>query len=133
MGKSYKVPPGWRSQSDPKGVDLVAKIMSMGKVHRAYALTGAICTTIAAAIPGTIVRDALSAEAGETGRVRLGHPSGVLVLAPEVIRENGAWRAVRVSSERTARRLMEGFILVPDRLFAPASTVEALAEKLTTP
>ena len=44
-------------------VDLVARIMSMGHLHRAYALTGAICTTIAAQIPGTLVHEVVSERA----------------------------------------------------------------------
>lgn len=111
-------------------VDLVAKIMSMGKVHRAYALTGAICTTIAAAVPGSLVRDVVSAEARETGRVRLGHPSGLIELTGKVVREGNGWRADKVSSTRTARRLMEGYVLIPERLFAPARALEAVAEWL---
>ncbi len=35
-------------------VDLVARIVSMGKVHRAFALTGAMCLAVAARIPGTL-------------------------------------------------------------------------------
>jgi len=94
-------------------IDLLARIMSMGKLHRAYALTGAICTTIAAVIPGTIVNECVSAEARRTGRVRLGHPSGVIDLVGRVRNVDGRWEADTVSSTRTARRLMEGLVLVP--------------------
>ncbi len=103
--------------SSPEDIDLTAKIMSMGRVHPAYALTGAICTTVAAAILGTIVRDAVSPSGSETGRVRLGHPSGVLELSARVAKEHGTWVADKVSVTRTARRLMEGYVYVPERLF----------------
>lgn len=116
---------------DGDGIDLLAKIMTMGKVHRAYALTGAICTTIAAALPDSLVYEAVSSQGKETGRVRLGHPSGVIDMSGRVTRERGEWKADKVSSTRTARRLMEGYVLVPDRLFAPASEVERVAEKLS--
>ena len=114
-------------------IDLLVKIMTMGKVHRAYALTGAICTTIAAAIPGSLPNSALSAEGKETGRVRLGHPSGIIDMTGKVEREGDSWRADKVSSTRTARRLMEGYVLVPERLFVPSSEVEKMAERLARP
>lgn len=127
-------PRGYRRISgqicEAESVDLVAKIMSMGKVHRAYALTGAICTTIAAAVPGTLVREVVSGEARDTGRVRLGHPSGIIELTGKVVRDGDGWRADKVSSTRTARRLMEGFVMVPERLFAPPGAVEMVAEWL---
>jgi 2-methylaconitate cis-trans-isomerase PrpF len=94
-------------------IDLVAKIMSMGKVHRAYALTGAICTTLAALIPGTLVNDVVSQQSRRSGKVRLGHPSGIITLEGKVTRRDGTWVAETVSATRTARRLMEGFVLVP--------------------
>lgn len=100
--------------ADASHVDLVAKIMSMGRVHSAYALTGAICTTVAAAVPGTIVRDAVSSQSRETGLVRLGHPSGTLELSAAAEKRDGEWYVEKVSASRTARRIMEGFVYVPE-------------------
>ena len=51
-------PTGYRTLAgltvEPHAVDLVARIVSMGKVHRAFALTGAMCLAVAARIPGTL-------------------------------------------------------------------------------
>jgi 2-methylaconitate cis-trans-isomerase PrpF len=102
---------------DEGTIDLVAKMMSMGKVHRAYALTGAICTTVAAAIPGSIVNEVESEPARRTGLVRIGHPSGSIDLTGRIVRDGDGLKADTVVSTRTARRLMEGFVLVPERLF----------------
>jgi 2-methylaconitate cis-trans-isomerase PrpF len=126
--KSYRRTDGGVQSGDE--IDLLAKTMSMGKLHRSYALTGAICTTIAAAIPDSLVNEVLSPEGRETSRVRLGHPSGIIDMTGRVYREGGEWRADKVSSTRTARRLMEGYVLVPERLFAPSSEVERVAERL---
>jgi 2-methylaconitate cis-trans-isomerase PrpF len=92
--------------------DLLARMLSMGKLHRAYPLTGAICTTVAANIPGTVVADALGGVAG--GAVRLGHPSGVLRMSAAPQQVDGEWTVEKVSADRTARRLMEGKVYVPD-------------------
>jgi 2-methylaconitate cis-trans-isomerase PrpF len=115
--KSYRRTDGAVQGGDE--IDLLAKTMSMGKLHRSYALTGAICTTIAAAIPGSLVNEVLSPEGKDTGRVRLGHPSGIIDMTGRVTREGDEWRADKVSSTRTARRLMEGYVFVPERLFEP--------------
>ena len=94
-------------------VDLVARIVSMGKVHRAFALTGAMCLAVAARIPDTVAHEAAAlADAG--GDVRIGHPSGILPVAAAVTRgADGHPVAQTVTVYRTARRLMEGFVLVP--------------------
>jgi 2-methylaconitate cis-trans-isomerase PrpF len=97
---------------EPQAVDLVARMVSMGKAHRAFALTGAMCLAVAARIPGTVAQEAASL-AGASGDVRIGHPSGVLSVAAAV--EPGAGGppvAQTVTVYRTARRLMEGFVLV---------------------
>jgi len=97
-------------------VDLVARIMSMGHLHRAYALTGAICTTVAAQIPGTLVYDVVSDRARASKRLRLGHPSGVMDLSASIHKEGARWDVEKASATRTARRLMEGDIYIPKRL-----------------
>jgi 2-methylaconitate cis-trans-isomerase PrpF len=98
---------------EPHAVDLIARIVSMGKVHRAFALTGAMCLAVATRIPGTVAHEAASF--GEaSGDVRIGHPSGVLVVAAAVARAaDDALTARTVTVYRTARRLMEGSVLVP--------------------
>jgi len=93
-------------------VDLVGRILSMGKLHRAYALSGAACTAVAAQVEGTVVHEALRGMR-EEGRLRLGHPSGVLEVAASVAWRDGAWQVQKVTTYRTARRLMEGYALVP--------------------
>lgn len=109
--RRYRKLNGAQVESDE--IDIFARIMSMGKLHRAYALTGAICTTLAALIPGTLVNDVVSERSKETKVVRLGHPSGIGSLAGKVAQRDGVWVAETVSATRTARRLMEGFVFIP--------------------
>ncbi|MGH7319626.1 MAG: PrpF domain-containing protein, partial [Candidatus Rokuibacteriota bacterium] len=76
--------------------------------------TGAMCLAVAARIPGTVAHEAAAALADAAGDVRIGHPSGVLPVAATVARgPDGAPTARTVTVYRTARRLMEGFVLVP--------------------
>lgn len=97
---------------DADAVDLVGRMLSMGKLHRAYALSGAACTAVAAQVEGTVVHAALARPVRE-GQVRIGHPAGVLEVAASVAWRDGRWVAEKVTTYRTARRLMEGYALVP--------------------
>ena len=90
--------------------DIAARIISMGKTHRAFALTGAMCLAVAARIPGTVVHEA--ARSG-TGDIRLGHPSGVQTINAVVSNTPEGPKAEKVIVYRTARRLMEGMVCVP--------------------
>jgi 2-methylaconitate cis-trans-isomerase PrpF len=92
-------------------VDLLARVISMGNCHRAFALTSAMCLAVAARIDGTVVSEC-DASRGK-GDLRLGHPSGVLPIAAAVGARDGRPYALRVTVYRTARRLMEGFVRVP--------------------
>ena len=90
--------------------DIAARIISMGKTHRAFALTGAMCLAVAARIPGTVVYEAARSEVGD---IRLGHPSGVQTINAEVTSTPEGPKAEKVIVYRTARRLMEGMVCVP--------------------
>jgi len=89
--------------------DVVARVISMGNCHRAFALTVAMCLAVAARVPGTIVQETCRAAQGD---VRLGHPSGVLPIAARVGTRDGRSWAESVTVYRTARRLMEGSVFV---------------------
>jgi len=92
-------------------MDLTVRMLSMGRPHRAVALTAAMCTAVAARVDGTIVHGVARPSASGAD-VRLGHPSGTIDLAARV--QGGADpTAESVIVYRTARRLMEGSILIP--------------------
>src|ERR1700755_2185989 len=90
----------------PEAIDMLARIFSMGVLHHAMTGTGAVALAAAAAIPGTVVSRV--APVGADGRVRFGHPSGVLAVGAEAVEDNGAWNIRKVIMSRSARRLMEG-------------------------
>ncbi|NLU76212.1 hypothetical protein HCC61_26835 [Streptomyces sp. HNM0575] len=95
------------------GQTLRASMMSMGRLHRSYALSGAICTAVAAVIPGTVVSGVAGTEPS-AGEIRIAHPSGVLPMTAQVERDGDGWSVPVVSGYRTARRLMAGEVVVPD-------------------
>ena len=97
-------------------VDLTARAISMGRPHRALPLTAALAFAAAARIPGTLAAEAARPAGGSP--VRLGHPSGVAEVAVDLAAAAPP-RLARLTVTRTARRLMEGRVLVPAR---PPST-----------
>lgn len=108
-------PQTYRSASgktiDGETVDLLVRALSMGKLHHAMMGTAAVSIATAAAIPDTLV--SLAARDGNRNTVRFGHPSGTLRVGAEVSQQDGVWSVSKVVMSRTARRLMEGVILVP--------------------
>nr|MBA2448400.1 hypothetical protein [Chloroflexota bacterium] len=76
---TYQTTRGWTV--DAERVDLVARMLSMGKAHRTMAGTAAICTAVAASLDGTLVREVARPV---DGTVRIGHAAGVLEIGVEV-------------------------------------------------
>lgn len=94
-----------------EAVDLVARIFSMGQLHHAMTGTGAVAIAAAAAVPGTLISRLL----GDTpySSVRFGHPSGTLTVGAHASHVADTWTVNKVTMSRSARRLMEGHVLVP--------------------
>ena len=99
-------------------IDIVGRLFSVNmKMIDAYMGTGAICTVTAANTPGTIVAEIASASLG-TDRIehlRIGHPWGIMDAYAD-LREGEDGKIVVFSGnlDRTARRIMEGYVYVRD-------------------
>lgn len=98
-------------------IDIVGRIMSMGTLHRSYAVSGGIATAGAAMIPGTVAYDLLDEEAHRKGALRIGHPGGVIDIGAVINGERDHCVYQEAVIGRTARRLMEGHVLVPGDCF----------------
>ena len=92
-------------------IDLLARAISMGKLHHAMMGTASVAIATAAAVPGTVVH---AAAGGVTRQgVRFGHPSGTLRVGADVKQVDGQWVATKAVMSRSARVLMEGTVRVP--------------------
>lgn len=89
--------------------DIVGRLMSAQLMHKSYMGAGAVCTSAAAAIEGTIVHALRARETKESELVRIGHPAGVMDSTVKSRRESGATVIESGSFARTARPLMEGY------------------------
>ncbi len=83
-------------------MDLCARMMSMQKPHRAMALTGAVCTAVAALTEGTLVKANIGGPFADM--LRIGHPGGVMGV-PIGTTPDGK---IKAGALRTARRLAKG-------------------------
>jgi len=98
---------------DAEQVDFVSRLLFMLRMHKAYAVTGTVCTGAAAKIPGTLVHEMCRSRAEDGPAVRIGHPAGVISIETAVERAEEGYLLVQASLSRTARRLMEGYVFVP--------------------
>jgi hypothetical protein len=101
-------------------IDMVGRIMSMGTLHKAYAVTGAISTAGAAWIEGTVVNQMLP-DVPANQRIRLGHPGGMIPVGAKISKSGNTYVYEEGIIYRTARRLMEGYLCVPTRHFQKMS------------
>ena len=93
-------------------MDVCARVISVFKCHKACPLTAASSIAVAAKLPGSVVADACREDCGHN--VRIGHPSGVMTMVPEVEGTGDDARVPSVGVQRTARRIMDGTIYVRD-------------------
>jgi 2-methylaconitate cis-trans-isomerase PrpF len=102
------------SKISAEDMDLCVRVISVFQLHKASPLTSANALAVAACLKGGIVD--LTMGAISPGSVRLGHPSGIMTMLPRLrTASEGAVEVMGVASLRTARRLMEGTVLIPDK------------------
>lgn len=89
--------------------DVAVRVVSMERIHRATPLTTGMSVAAAVKVPGTLAHELASATSGDA--VRVAHPSGVLAVGA-VTGPDGS-HVERTVVFRTARRLMEGNVLIP--------------------
>ncbi|MCM3338962.1 PrpF protein [Paenibacillus sp. MER TA 81-3] len=96
-------------------IDILSRYISMGALHKAHAVGGAMALAAACQIPGTIP-SLLTSSSGSA--VRIGHPSGTMYAEAVVERKETDWHVIRAACGRTARRLMEGEAYIPVSVMA---------------
>lgn len=94
----------------PEEIDILSRYITMGSLHKAHAVGGALALVAACQIPGTIPQS-LTSSVGSG--VRIGHPSGSMYAEAVVERTPTDWHIARAACGRTARRLMEGDAYIP--------------------
>ena len=91
---------------------ITVRMMSTGQPHRATPLTGAMCLASAMRIPGTLAAQLARLPADAGADLMIHHPTGKLPVAARVT-AGPTPKVEEAVVYRTARRLMEGSVLVP--------------------
>lgn len=109
-------PAAWTSLSGESfgvdAADLSVRMISSNQPHRALPLTASLCIAVAASLPDSLVNKVQRQT--QPGPLRLGMPSGVLAVNADVRKDRDGWYAQAGSFFRTARRLFEGRVCLPD-------------------
>lgn len=96
---------------DASEMDVCARVISVFKCHKACPLTSASAISVAAAMKGSVVEKVL-AEGADSTHIRIGHPSGIMMMLPELEENGGEFALASVGVQRTARRIMDGTLYI---------------------
>ena len=85
-------------------LDFLARVLWNQEPVDTYTGTGTICTCVAAQIEGTLVNQVI---------VRFGHGRGINSVATEVVKHtDGSFEVTKAVINRTARRILDGYVYV---------------------
>ena len=93
-------------------VDLVSRLLFMHHMHKAYPITGTVCTGSAMKVPGTIPWLAMTEEARKRTALRIGHPTGALEVKVDADTSVTPAKIKYVKVFRTARKIMDGTVYI---------------------
>jgi 2-methylaconitate cis-trans-isomerase PrpF/tripartite-type tricarboxylate transporter receptor subunit TctC len=97
---------------------ITSRYFTPRRCHSSHAVTGAIGVAAAFALPGTVASAALQTSGAR--QVSVLHPQGRIDVAVEIEGEGGARggaRITRAALVRTARKILEGELHLPDYVF----------------
>lgn len=93
-------------------VDIVSRLLFMHHMHKAYPITGTVCTGAAMKIPGSIPYLAMTEEARSRTALRIGHPTGSLEVKVDSDTDSEPVKIKYVKVFRTARKIMDGTVYI---------------------
>jgi len=89
--------------------------------HKSHPVTGTVCISAACAIPGTLAAEIAPLKPAPQGMVKIEHPSGMILIDLDADFSNGKQELRRAALVRTARRIFEGLVNVPSKIWAGKS------------
>jgi 2-methylaconitate cis-trans-isomerase PrpF len=97
---------------DEKDADIVSRLIFMHRMHKAYPVTGTVCTAAAAMTPGSIAYRLMRNTARAASLLRIGHPGGVIDVEKRCAPGAEGPIIEKIAVGRTARKIMEGIVYV---------------------
>lgn len=91
--------------------DICARVISLNKLHKAYVLTAATATAVAAELEGTIANEFMKPNVSNRS-ITIAHPSGVMKVFPNIQYDADKVNVIDVAVVRTARKIMDGSVYI---------------------
>ncbi|XAH23472.1 4-oxalomesaconate tautomerase [Xylophilus sp. GW821-FHT01B05] len=95
-----------------------SRYFTPARCHRSHAATGAIGVAAALVLPGTVATDMRCTPSSGTRRVTVLHPAGCIHVEVELAETDGVFRLVQAALVRTARKILEGTLYMPESVLA---------------
>lgn len=122
-----------------QGGSITSRYFTPGNCHTSHAVTGAICVSSAAMIPGTVTDDYIERTDSAQPTITLEHPSGsmdIVLTLDEALEETKSEASSEASNTtpitvkkagllRTARKIFRGELYVPAEIWSPYQTAKA--------
>ncbi len=109
-----KVVPKVGFLAEPRaGGDISSRYFTPLKIHATHAVTGAVCVSSAASVPGTVAHSLATPSPENPRDFVIEHPSGQIEVRIETSGEGSSTDVVRAGILRTARLIMRGEVMVP--------------------
>lgn len=113
-------------------VGLIAKPQNGGSIssryfvpencHAAHAVTGAICVSVCAMLPGSVSDGLIDRENADKTTIQIEHPSGVIDLVLELEGTGAQMLVPKAGLVRTARKIFRGELYVSDSIWSGRHT-----------
>jgi 2-methylaconitate cis-trans-isomerase PrpF len=100
-----------------KGGSITSRYFTPLTCHRSHAATGALAVATAAVLPGSVASRYVAPPAIARGAIAVEHPAGRIEVDLDITGTAARPEVRRASLVRTARRIFEGNVLVPESLF----------------
>jgi len=96
--------------------------------HATYSVTGSIAMSVASIMEGTVANLLAQADQANPGRVKIEHPSGIIDVDVRARQTAGGLEVEEASLLRTCRKLFEGQICIPSRIWDGSGKARDAAE-----
>ncbi len=100
-----------------RGGAITSRFFVPDACHKAHPVTGTVCIASACAIPGTVASQLAPLPPAPQGMIRIEHPAGMIIIDLDVDFADGRQELRRAALVRTARRIFEGYVCVPEQVW----------------
>ena len=100
------------------GRSITSRYFTPRRCHASHAVTGAIGVATAFALPGTVASEFAAAPGAGVHEIAVLHPQGRIAVEVALEGEGAGLRVQRAALVRTARKILQGELCIPDYVFS---------------